>query len=115
MVDDEDNLYNAIAMLVYQTRDNTDEKQAQRVQSSSPLGLLFDHGYDAINSIIGSANRIIGMRFSMTSTLTTTNTTNNKSDNDDNDDDYCQIFRSQCWMLVFGSFAMLYVARWGQY
>lgn len=49
-------LFNAIAMLVYQTLDNMDGKQARRTQKSSPLGLLFDHGCDAFNSIPGAVN-----------------------------------------------------------
>ena len=51
--------WNAIAILCYQTLDNMDGKQAQRTKSSSPLGLLFDHGIDAINNIFGSGNWII--------------------------------------------------------
>jgi ethanolaminephosphotransferase len=38
------------ALFVYTTLDNVDGKQARRVGASSPLGLLFDHGCDAINS-----------------------------------------------------------------
>lgn len=49
-------LFNSIAMLVYQTLDNMDGKQARRTGSSSPLGLLFDHGCDAFNLILGSGN-----------------------------------------------------------
>lgn len=41
-------------LLVYQTLDNLDGKQARRVGASSPLGLFFDHGCDAINCTIGS-------------------------------------------------------------
>lgn len=54
-------LYNAIAMLIYQTLDNMDGKQARKTKSSSPMGLLFDHGCDAINSMLGSANWIVAM------------------------------------------------------
>ena len=36
-------------MFLYQTFDNMDGKQARKTGSSSPLGLLFDHGCDAIN------------------------------------------------------------------
>jgi len=54
-------LYNGIAMLLYQTLDNMDGKQARRTGSSSPLGQLFDHGCDAINSLFGSAGWIIAM------------------------------------------------------
>ena len=52
---------NAIAMLLYQTLDNLDGKQARKTGSASPLGLLFDHGIDAANSIFGSVNWIIAM------------------------------------------------------
>ncbi|KAL3799807.1 hypothetical protein HJC23_010457 [Cyclotella cryptica] len=54
-------LLNCIAMLLYQTLDNMDGKQARRTGSSSPLGLLFDHGCDAVNSIFGSGNWICAM------------------------------------------------------
>ena len=54
-------LLNGCAMLIYQTLDNMDGKQARKTGSSSPLGLLFDHGCDAINSIFGSANWIAAM------------------------------------------------------
>ena len=84
-------LWNAIAMLAYQTLDNMDGKQARRTKSSSPLGLLFDHGCDAINSIFGSANWIIGMALIPSQNLW------------------------QCWALVFGPFAMFYIATWEQY
>eukprot|EP00574_Skeletonema_japonicum_P011670 CAMPEP_0201723774 /NCGR_PEP_ID=MMETSP0593-20130828/7689_1 /ASSEMBLY_ACC=CAM_ASM_000672 /TAXON_ID=267983 /ORGANISM="Skeletonema japonicum, Strain CCMP2506" /LENGTH=472 /DNA_ID=CAMNT_0048214907 /DNA_START=100 /DNA_END=1518 /DNA_ORIENTATION=- len=54
-------LLNGWAMLIYQTLDNMDGKQARKTGSSSPLGLLFDHGCDALNSIFGSANWIAAM------------------------------------------------------
>lgn len=54
-------LLNGIAMLIYQTLDNMDGKQARKTGSSSPLGLLFDHGCDALNSLLGSANWIVAM------------------------------------------------------
>ena len=41
-----------ICLFVYQTLDNVDGQQARRTGTSSPLGMLFDHGCDAINSII---------------------------------------------------------------
>ena len=47
-------LYVAFAMFMYQTFDACDGKQARRTNSSSPLGQLFDHGCDAINSIIAA-------------------------------------------------------------
>jgi len=54
-------LANAAAMLLYQTLDNMDGKQARRTGSSSPLGMLFDHGCDAINSPLGSINWCVAM------------------------------------------------------
>jgi ethanolaminephosphotransferase len=54
-------LFNCTGMLIYQTLDNMDGKQARRTGSGSALGLLFDHGCDAINSIFGSANWIAAM------------------------------------------------------
>jgi ethanolaminephosphotransferase len=51
--------FNGIAMLVYQTLDNMDGKQARRTHSSSPMGLLFDHGCDAVNMLFGSVNWMI--------------------------------------------------------
>lgn len=57
-LDDEDAprwmfFYAAVAMLTYQTLDNMDGKQARKTGSSSPLGLLFDHGCDALNVSCG--------------------------------------------------------------
>ncbi|QDZ26020.1 CDP-alcohol phosphatidyltransferase [Chloropicon primus] len=43
----------AMACLVYQTLDNLDGKQARRTGTSSPLGLLFDHGIDALVVTVG--------------------------------------------------------------
>ena len=37
-------LFAAGSLFFYQTLDNVDGKQARRTGSSSPLGLLFDHG-----------------------------------------------------------------------
>jgi len=54
-------LFNAFAMVIYQTLDNMDGKQARRTGSSSPLGMLFDHGCDAINSPMGSINWCVAM------------------------------------------------------
>lgn len=43
-----------------QTLDNLDGKQARRTGSSSPLGLLFDHGCDAFNTTVGAVNQVRG-------------------------------------------------------
>lgn len=84
-------LFNCIAMLIYQTLDNMDGKQARKTKSSSPLGLLFDHGCDAINSIFGSANWIIAMGLNpIEDTLL-------------------------CWILVIGPYLLFYIATWEEY
>lgn len=41
-------------LFIYQTLDNMDGKHARRTGSGSPLGLLFDHGCDAINVTLGT-------------------------------------------------------------
>jgi ethanolaminephosphotransferase len=62
-------LYCAACLFAYQTLDNLDgrqvppptrplrasqhrRRQARRTNSSSPLGLLFDHGVDALNTTV---------------------------------------------------------------
>jgi ethanolaminephosphotransferase len=46
----------AFAVLAYQAFDAMDGKQARRTGSGSPLGMLFDHGCDAINTTIITMN-----------------------------------------------------------
>jgi ethanolaminephosphotransferase len=46
-------VYAGITLFCYQTIDNLDGRQARRTKSSSPLGLLFDHGIDALNTTLG--------------------------------------------------------------
>lgn len=84
-------LFHCCAMLIYQTLDNMDGKQARRTGSSSPLGLLFDHGCDAINSIFGSAGWIVGLGLTL-------------------DHDYYF-----CLAIILGPFAVFYVATWEEY
>merc|ERR1711879_420384 len=43
-----------IGLFTYQTLDNLDGKQARRTGTSSPLGLLFDHGCDALNCTVST-------------------------------------------------------------
>lgn len=38
----------SICVFTYQTLDNIDGKQARKTGNSSPLGMLFDHGCDAL-------------------------------------------------------------------
>ncbi len=45
-------LVTGASIFVYQTLDNMDGKQARRTGSSSALGMLFDHGCDAINACL---------------------------------------------------------------
>lgn len=47
-------LYVAVSFFIYQTIDNLDGRQARRTRSSSPLGLLFDHGVDALTVSTGA-------------------------------------------------------------
>lgn len=47
-------LYVAVSFFIYQTIDNLDGRQARRTNSASPLGLLFDHGVDALTTTIGA-------------------------------------------------------------
>jgi phosphatidylglycerophosphate synthase len=42
--------FNAFALFAYQTLDNMDGKQARRTGASNALGMVFDHGCDAINA-----------------------------------------------------------------
>jgi ethanolaminephosphotransferase len=43
-----------ISYMIYIILDNCDGKQARRTGQSSPLGMLFDHGCDAIVAVINS-------------------------------------------------------------
>lgn len=44
----------AFALFMYQLLDNLDGHQARRTGTSSPLGLLMDHGCDAFNCVLGA-------------------------------------------------------------
>eukprot|EP00927_Polykrikos_kofoidii_P046238 TRINITY_DN40456_c0_g1_i1.p1 TRINITY_DN40456_c0_g1~~TRINITY_DN40456_c0_g1_i1.p1 ORF type:complete len:523 (+),score=86.98 TRINITY_DN40456_c0_g1_i1:123-1691(+) len=46
----------ACCTFLYQTIDNMDGKQARRIGLSTPLGLLVDHGIDALNITLSSLN-----------------------------------------------------------
>jgi ethanolaminephosphotransferase len=84
-------LWNAICILLYQTLDNMDGKQARRTGSSSPLGLLFDHGCDAVNSLFGSVNWMIAMGLNV------------------------RVDSWLCYTMLFGPYAMFYFATWEEY
>jgi ethanolaminephosphotransferase len=84
-------LWNCFSMILYQTFDNMDGKQARRTKSTSPLGLLFDHGCDAINSLFGSTNWMIAMAL------------NPRQDS------------WGCWVLLLGPYALFFVGTWEEY
>lgn len=42
------------SLLFYQILDVADGKQARKTGNSSPLGLLFDHGCDALNVVVSA-------------------------------------------------------------
>jgi ethanolaminephosphotransferase len=84
-------LFNGMSMLIYQTLDNMDGKQAVKTGNATPLGLLFDHGCDAINSIIGSTNWIIAMGLVPTNEL------------------------HWIYAVTFGPFCMFYICTWEEY
>ena len=44
--------FTGISFFLYMICDNTDGKQARRTGSSSPLGMLIDHGMDCISAVI---------------------------------------------------------------
>ena len=82
---------NAVAILIYQTLDNMDGKQARRIGASSPLGLLFDHGCDAINSVFGSANWMVALGLSRAMDL------------------------PLAYVMLMGPYALFYVSTWEEY
>ena len=60
-------LATAGCMLAYQTLDNMDGKQARKIGASSPLGLLFDHGCDSLNTgiLLIPVASVVGAGWSM--------------------------------------------------
>jgi ethanolaminephosphotransferase len=83
-------LLNAVSILIYQTLDNMDGKQARRVGASSPLGLFFDHGCDAVNSVFGSTNWIVALALSPNETI-------------------------HCFIMLMGPYALFYFSTWEEY
>lgn len=49
-------IFNGLAVLAYHCFDNLDGRQARRTGSGSPLGLLCDHGCDALNTTVMMIN-----------------------------------------------------------
>jgi len=83
-------LINGISVLVYQTLDNMDGKQARKTGSSSPLGLLFDHGLDAWNTVLAAVNTICAMGIA-------------------SDDFFCIA------AVIFSTGGAFYIATWEEY
>lgn len=83
-------LVNGISILVYQTLDNMDGKQARKTGSSSPLGLLFDHGLDAWNTVLAAVNTICALGIA-------------------SDDFFCIA------AVIFSTGAAFFVATWEEY
>ena len=48
---------------IFKNLDNIDGKQARKTGTSSPLGLLFDHGCDAMNTWITGITTFTVMQF----------------------------------------------------
>jgi len=63
----------AIGLFLYQTFDAVDGSQARRTRQSGPLGELFDHGVDAVNTslevLIFAASQNLGMGWKTVMTL----------------------------------------------
>jgi len=83
--------FNAFAMLIYQTLDNMDGKQARKTGSSSPLGLIVDHGCDAVNLLFGCTNWIVAMGLSST------------------------VHSWQICVIIISQLILFYVATWEEY
>jgi ethanolaminephosphotransferase len=83
-------LLNAVSILIYQTLDNMDGKQARRVGASSPLGLFFDHGCDAVNSVFGSANWMVALCLAPSDV-------------------------TLCFAMLMGPYALFYFGTWEEY
>lgn len=43
-----------VSFFIYMLCDNTDGKQARRTGSSSPMGMLMDHGMDSVTAVINN-------------------------------------------------------------
>lgn len=70
-VNDEVYISFAAGLWLYSTFDNVDGKQARRTGTSSPLGELFDHGCDALNTSFAALLQAtaLGMGHSMASVM----------------------------------------------
>jgi ethanolaminephosphotransferase len=58
--------YAGLSLLAYQILDCADGKQARRTGNGTPMGLLFDHGCDAINCAISGITLCAGLQLGLT-------------------------------------------------
>lgn len=59
----------SIGLLIYQTLDAIDGKQARRMNCSSPLGELFDHGCDALSIVFVIVSTSVALQLGVTPRL----------------------------------------------
>jgi len=52
-----------VGQITYMIFDNADGKQARKTKASSPLGLLFDHGCDAMNTFVSGLTLFTVLQF----------------------------------------------------
>jgi ethanolaminephosphotransferase len=90
-------VFNAICIFVYQTMDNMDGKQARVTRSSSALGLLFDHGCDAINSLFGSVSWMLAVNIVPLSVVSSS------------------FDALLCYIIMFGPYGLFYISTWEEY
>lgn len=71
-------VFAGVTFFLYMVCDNCDGKQARRTGTSSPLGMLLDHGIDSVTAVINnlilqrvliSGNNIYGMMAMIVSTM----------------------------------------------
>uniref|UniRef100_A0A8C4QG43 diacylglycerol cholinephosphotransferase n=1 Tax=Eptatretus burgeri TaxID=7764 RepID=A0A8C4QG43_EPTBU len=60
----------SLCLLVYQSLDALDGKQARRTGSASPLGELFDHGCDAVSAVFLAVGLCVAVRLGSHPTFT---------------------------------------------
>ena len=58
--------YAGLSLLTYQILDCADGKQARRTGNGTPMGLLFDHGCDAINCAISGITLCAALQLGLT-------------------------------------------------
>ncbi|KAF6029573.1 CEPT1 [Bugula neritina] len=77
----------ATGVFVYQTMDSIDGKQARRTNTASPLGELFDHGCDAVSTVVLVVASLI----------------------------HCRLELEYLMLLTCGAYMAFYLAHWVTY